>query len=148
VNSRLYNPRMRLKLPVVVAVFLAATPILAHHGSTGFDQKKPVHLIGKVSELEWMNPHIVIHLEAVGADSKLVTWLVNSFPPHAATSMGFAKSSFAIGTEISVDGYQAIDGSNHVNSTRILFKDGKAIVSPDCFVDEQRCFRPVVGKGK
>lgn len=94
-----------------------------------------------------MNPHIVIHLEAAGADGKVVTWLVNTAPPHVAVRMGLSKSSFALGTEISVDGYQAIDGSNHVNSTSIVFKDGKAIVGPDCFVDQQRCFRPLDGKG-
>jgi len=138
---------MRLKLLVVIAVFLVATPTWAHHGSTGFDQKKPVHLIGKVSEVEWMNPHIVIHLEAAGADGKAATWLVNTVPPNVAMRLGFSKSSFAVGTEISVDGYQAIDGSNHVNSTNVVFKDGKAIVSPDCFVDQQRCFRPLDGKG-
>ena len=30
---------MKLKLPVVIAVLLAAAPIWAHHGSAGFDQK-------------------------------------------------------------------------------------------------------------
>jgi hypothetical protein len=120
---------MRLKLPVVIAVLLAAAaPVWAHHGSTGFDQKKPVHLIGKVSLLEWNNPHIVIHLEVAGADGKVDTWLVNTLPPNTATRQGFSKDSFAAGTEISVDGYQAIDGSNQVNGTSIVFTDGKKIV--------------------
>jgi hypothetical protein len=102
---------MRLKIPVVVSLLLAAAPIWAHHGSAGFDQNKPVHLIGKVSLLEWNNPHIVIHLEAPGADGKVATWLVNTLPPNAAMRLGFSKSSFAAGTEISVEGYQAMDGS-------------------------------------
>ena len=59
---------MRLKLLLVVAVLLAAAPIWAHHGSAGFDQKKPVQLIGKVSPREWTNPHIEAHLEVVAAD--------------------------------------------------------------------------------
>ena len=138
---------MRLKIAVVVFLLLAAAPILAHHGSAGFDQNKPVHLIGKVSLLEWTNPHIVIHLEAPGADGKVATWLVNTLPPNAAVRMGFSKSSFAVGTEISVEGYQATDGSNHVNGTSIVFEDRKKIVSPDCFADGQSCFTPVVGKG-
>jgi hypothetical protein len=131
---------MRLKLAVVIAVLLAAVPIWAHHGSAGFDQKKPVHFVGKVSLLEWSNPHIVIHLEVAGADGKVATWLVNTFPPNVAKRLGFSKSSFAVETEISVDGYQATDGSNHVNGTSIVFKDGQKIVSPDCFADGQRCF--------
>ena len=136
---------MRLKLAVVIAVLLAAAPIWAHHGSTGFDQNKPVHLVGKVSMLEWVNPHIVIHIEAAGADGKVATWLVSTLPPNAAIRRGFSKSTFAVGTEISVDGYQAIDGSNHVNGTSIVFKDGQKIVGPDCFADGQRCFTPIKG---
>ena len=138
---------MRLKLPVVIVVLLAAAPIWAHHGSAGFDQKKPVHFIGKVSLLEWTNPHIVIHLEVAGADGKVATWLVNSFPPNAGKRLGFSQSSFAVGTEITVDGYQATDGSNHVNGTSIVFGDGKKIVGSDCFDGGQNCFKPLDGKG-
>ena len=137
---------MRLTSVLAITVLLAATPIWAHHGSTGFDQKKPVHFIGKVSLLEWTNPHIVIHLEVAAADGKVATWLVNTLPPNAAKRQGFSQSSFAVGTEISVDGYQATDGSNHVNSTRVVFKDGQQIVTFDCFVDGQRCFMPFDGK--
>jgi len=135
---------MRLKLAVVVAVLLAAAPIWAHHGSTGFDQNKPVHLTGKVTQVEWTNPHIVVHFDVTGADGRVSTWLVNSLPPNAAKRNGFSQSTFApVGTEISVEGYQAIDGSNHVNPTSIEFKDGRKIVSPDCFVEKERCFRPL-----
>jgi hypothetical protein len=139
---------MRLNLPVViVAVLLAAAPIQAHHGSAGFDQNKPVHFIGKVSLLEWTNPHIVIHLEVADADGKVVTWLVNTIPPNTAKRMGFMQGSFAAGTEISVEGYQAIDGSNHVNGTSIVFPDGKKIVTPDCFTAGQYCYKPGDVKG-
>ena len=130
---------MRLRLPAVIVVLLATAPIWAHHGSAGFDQKKPVHFIGKVSLLEWTNPHIVIHVEVAGADGKVATWLVNTLPPNTALRRGFSKSSFAVGTEIAVEGYQAMDESNHVNGTSIVFKDGK-IVTPDCFDAGQPCF--------
>jgi hypothetical protein len=140
--------RMRLRLPVVIAVLLAVAPIWAHHGSTGFDQKKPVHLVGKVSLLEWMNPHIVIHLEVAGADGKVATWLVNTLPPNPAIRAGFSKNSFAVGTEISVEGYQALDGSNHVNGTNIVLGDGQKIITPDCFDNGPFCYKPVDGKSK
>ena len=120
-------------LPAVITVLLAAAPIWAHHGSTGFDQKRPVHLIGKVSLVEWMNPHVVIHLEVAGADGKVATWLVNTLPPNTATRQGFPMSSFGVGTDLTVDGYRATDGSNHVNGTSLVFTDGKKIVTPGCF---------------
>lgn len=114
-------------------MLLAAAPIWAHHGSSGFDQNKPVHFMGKVSLVEWSNPHIVIHLEVADADGKVATWLVNTLPPNAMMRQGFPETSFAVGTDLTVDGYQAEDGSNHVNGTSIVFKDGKKIATPGCF---------------
>ncbi len=133
---------MRLKLPVVIAVLLAAAPIWAHHGSTGFDQKKPVHFTGRVSGLDWSNPHTVIHIDVAGADGKVATWLVNTLPPNATTRRGLSKASFAVGTEITVNGYQALDGSNRVNGTNIVLGDGQKIVTPDCFDNGPHCFKP------
>ena len=47
---------MRLKLPILIAVFLAAAPVWAHHGT---------------------RPEETGHLEVAGADGKVATWLVN-----------------------------------------------------------------------
>jgi hypothetical protein len=140
---------------VLLAVFVSVTPLWAHHGSAGFDQKKPVHLIGKVSLLDWSNPHIVIHLEVADADGRVATWLVNTLPPNVMIRQGFPKTSFDVGTDLTVDGYQAEDGSNHVNGTSIVFKDGKKIVIPGCFDASGRglpwgstqCFTPSSSKG-
>ena len=131
----------------LLAVAFLAAPISAHHGSTGFDQSKPVHLVGKVSLLEWSNPHIVIHLDVTGADGKVATWLVNTIPPGKAIRERFSKTSFEVGTEVSVDGYQAADGSNHVNCTNIVLPDGRKIISLGCFDGEPHCYKPYDGKG-
>jgi len=72
----------------------------------------------------------------------VATWLVNTLPPNTAMRRGFSKSSFAVGTEISVDGYQALDGSNHVNGTNIVLGDGQKIVTPDCFDNGPYCYKP------
>jgi len=129
-------------------MLLTAGRIWAHHGPTGFDQNKPVHFAGKVIQVEWTNPHVVIHIEVASADGTVARWLVNTLPPNAAKRLGFSQSYFAEGNELVVDGYQALDGSNHVNGTSIVFKDGQKITSPDCFDANQHCFRPDDGKGK
>jgi len=139
---------MRLKLPVVIAVLLASNSIWAHHGSAGFDRNKPVHFAGKVIQVEWVNPHVVLHIAVAGADGTVATWLVNTLPPNAAKRIGFPQSYFAEGKEVAVDGYQALDGSNHVNGTSLMFKDGQNITTPDCFDANQHCFTPSDGKGK
>jgi hypothetical protein len=132
---------MKLRL-AVIPLLLAAAPVWAHHGSTGFDQNKPLHFTGKVSQVDWTNPHVVIHVDVTRADGTPFTWLVNTLPPNTANRKGFPQSSFATGTELTIDGYQALDGSNHVNGTKIVFPDGKEISSPDCFDNGPYCYNP------
>jgi hypothetical protein len=74
---------------------------------------------------------------------------VNTIPPNPAIRWGLSKNSFALGTEITVDGYQALDGSNYVNGTNIVLGDGQKIVTPDCFKDDGSfCYKPNDSKGK
>jgi hypothetical protein len=143
----LYNHLMRLRIPVVIALLLATVPVWAHHGVAGFDQTKPVHLTGKISMLEWTNPHVVIHFDVTGTDGKTAAWLMDMAPPSAAKRNGLSQSSFPIGMEISVDGYQATDGSNRVTFTSVALGDGrKFAATTDCFAAPEKCYHAVDAK--
>lgn len=48
----------RLLSVVVCGVLFAAAPLYAHHnGNAKYDSSKPITLKGKVTKVEWMNPH-------------------------------------------------------------------------------------------
>ena len=126
---------MRREFALFAALLVTIAPIRAHHGSAGFDQNRPLHFTGKVSQVEWSNPHIVVRVEASNA-----TWLVNTLPPNTAKRLGFTQNDFAPGVEVTVDGYQATDGSNHVNGTSIRLPGGKQITSAACFEPSPYCF--------
>ncbi len=42
---------------ILAALALAASPGLAHHGWSSFDQDKPLYLAGTVKSVSWRNPH-------------------------------------------------------------------------------------------
>lgn len=123
---------MRMKsLPLVAALaglVLAAVPVKAHHAfEAEFDEKKPVKLQGRVTQVEWINPHVWIHLDVKGADGKVVNWMVEGGPPNALLRRGFTKHSLPEGAEILVDGYQSKDGAMRANGRDITFADGKKL---------------------
>src|SRR5205085_4455654 len=99
---------MRTKLLVaIVSVAAAAIPAVAHHAfQAEFDQKKPIKLSGKVTGMEWINPHAWIHIDVVGDDGKVTNWMVECGSPNIMLRRGFTKRSLEAGTEISVAGYQ------------------------------------------
>jgi hypothetical protein len=122
---------MRAKLAVLIAgagLLLAGVPAWAHHAfAAEFDAKKPVKLTGKVTKMEWINPHAWIHVDVKNADGSVTNWMVEGGTPNTLFRRGFTKDSLAVGTEVIVDGYQAKDGSNRANGRDLTFPDGKKI---------------------
>jgi hypothetical protein len=122
---------MRKRLMIVMAgasLLLAAVPVWAHHAfAAEFDAKKPVKLEGKVTKMEWINPHAWIHIDVKNADGTMTNWMIEGGTPNTLLRRGFTKDSLAIGTEVVVDGYQAKDGSFRANGRDITFTDGRKL---------------------
>jgi hypothetical protein len=118
---------MQKKLSVLILLLISA-PAWAHHAfSAEFDEKKPVKLQGRVTKVEWINPHTWIHIDVKGPDGTMVSWMVEGGPPNALLKRGWTKRSLPEGTEIVVEGYQAKDGAARANGRDITFPDGKKL---------------------
>jgi hypothetical protein len=121
---------MKTKTSVIAmaSLLLAVVPALAHHSfAAEYDQKKPVHLTGKVTSMEWINPHSWIHIDVVGEDGKVTNWMVEGGSPNIMIRRGFSKRSLENGTELVIEGYQAKNGEYKANGSSITFKDGKKL---------------------
>jgi hypothetical protein len=107
------------------AVVAAATvPVVAHHAfGAEFDANRPVLLKGKVTKVEWVNPHAWIHLKT----DKGEDWMVEGGTPNTLLRRGINRDSLKVGTEIVVDGYQSKDRSNRANGRDVTFPDGKKL---------------------
>jgi hypothetical protein len=119
---------MKSKLQAICAATALAMPLSAHHSfSAEFDSKRPIKLEGKVTSMEWVNPHSWIHIEVTAPDGTVTKWMVECGPPGVMIRRGFSKSSLQEGAEISVQGYQAKNGENRANGSLITFKDGRKL---------------------
>jgi hypothetical protein len=119
---------MKMKLLVALAgaavVAAATVPVVAHHPfAAEYDANRPVVLKGKVTKVEWVNPHVWIHLKTESGED----WMVEGGAPNTLLRRGFTKNSLAPGTEIAVDGYQSKDGSRRANGRALTFPDGKRL---------------------
>jgi len=120
---------MRTKLfrAVAGAALLVATaaPLIAHHSfAAEFDANKPVTIKGKVVKVEWVNPHTWIHIEVPSPDGKAERWAVEGAAPNALIRRGWTKNSLPYGVDITIEGFQAKDGSYRANAREVTFRDG------------------------
>jgi len=120
---------MRTKLVAVVAgvgLLLAAVPARAHHAfAAEFDAAKPIKVRGTVVKWELTNPHSWIHIDVKGADGKVATWMIEGASPNNLYRLGLSKESLPAGSDITVEGYQAKDGSTRAVGRNIVFSDGR-----------------------
>jgi hypothetical protein len=107
---------MKTTLAMLVAVTLssaASVPLAAHHSfAAEFDAKQPVLFKGTVTKMEWINPHVWIHMNVTQPNGKTEAWMVEGGAPTVLFRRGFSKTSLQAGTQIVVDGYRAKDGTN------------------------------------
>ena len=123
---------MRTTLAVILggvglAMALGA-PLFAHHSfAAEFDAKQPVLFKGVVTKMEWINPHVWIHMNVTQPNGKTDAWMVEGGAPTVLFRRGFSKTSLQSGTQIVVDGYRAKDGTNKMNARQITLADGRKL---------------------
>jgi hypothetical protein len=112
-----------------VSVMAAAiVPLAAHHSfAAEFDAKRPVLFKGTVTKMEWINPHVWIHMNVTQPNGKTEAWMVEGGAPTVLFRRGFSKTSLQAGTQIVVDGYRAKDGTNKMNAREITLADGRKL---------------------
>ncbi len=110
------------------ALLAAAAPAIAHHAfAAEFDSTKPIKLQGKVTKMDWINPHSWIHVDVKNADGTVTNWAIECGSPNTLFRHGLTKDSLPSGVEIVVEGYMAKDGGNRANGRDVTFTDGRKL---------------------
>lgn len=122
--------RKLLALVLGVGVLVSAAPIVAHHSvSAEFDTTKTVTFTGKVTEVNWGNPHIYTSVEAVDPDTgKPFVFKVEGGAPNALFRNGWRKDTLKIGETVTVTGNRAKNpASPNIGQARILTESGRRV---------------------
>ena len=117
-----------MRTAAALLIALTATPCPAHHSfSAEFDASKPVRLVGKITRIEWTNPHAYFYLDVVDSKGRISNWGCETGSPGALSRRGWKRGDIHLGDTLIVDGFLAKDGSHLIDARRVTLPDGRSV---------------------
>jgi hypothetical protein len=169
----------RVTHAVLVATLLTV-PVLvergyAHHGAGLYDMRKNVELEGKVTGVDFVNPHTYVYFDVVGNDGKVIAMKCETRGATVLRRSGWSPEMFVRGTSIKVKGhphredpsactvdtmtlgntptlerYQQLSGAKPVDRTKRPFRlsNGKPNLAGEWAQEQQVLATPPPGRGR
>lgn len=124
--------RDKIRVAIVSAIVtpIAVASLSAHHSLTAvFDMGQRIAVTGTLTKIDWINPHIVVAIEARGDGGQTDRWTFQSNPPSWYRSVGLARADFAkaLGQTVSVEGLRAREGMLFGYMQKIKLPDGTSL---------------------
>jgi hypothetical protein len=113
----------------VALCFLAPSFALAHHSITAeFDPSKVIVLKGTITAVDWVNPHVYLHLDVTDENGKTANWAFETYPPAVLKRGGLNRETFKEGQVVSIDAFAPKDGTKNLAYLKhITFADGHSV---------------------
>jgi|GEM_PF-282808 len=104
-------------------ILFGIAPLFAHHAfESEFDVSKAIRLEGKVSQMEWTNPHAYLVINVADTRGGSASWRIELTSPNHMLESGANRLSFPVGSEITVEGFRAKSGERIVGSNVVTLK--------------------------
>jgi hypothetical protein len=96
----------------------------AHHGMATYDMSKLVTLKGIVTEFDYVNPHVQIHVRVTGGDGQAQDWVAETNSPAILHRGGWYGTMLKPGDHLTVVGNPLRSGGQMLRLQRLIMADG------------------------
>lgn len=119
---------VRFAVFAFLAVVALPSPLSAHH-SVGayYDTTRQVTLKGPVTEIEWTNPHMFLHVDVKDDNGHVVNWAIETDSPNALSRAGWTRTTVKPGDDVTATGYPSKKGMTGLRLVTLILADGRKL---------------------
>ena len=116
------------KLILAMALVAMCGTVLAHHGDAGRYEDALTTVVGTVAELQLVNPHSIIVVDAPDKSGKIVRWRGELGSPVNLRGWCWNKDTFKAGDKVTIIGRRLKNGQPYMTlseNARVIDATGK-----------------------
>ena len=121
------------KILLLIISCLLIGSAYAHHSSAIYDKNREIRFEGVVSQFEWSNPHVFIHVEGVADGRPSTVWQFETSNPSMMRSRGWGPDMLQSGDKITIGGNPGHSQRRAIALLTMLEKDGIDLLNEDSF---------------
>ena len=118
--------KLMLSLISLGFLFILSARAFAHHGAAAYDMSKSVTVTGMITDFQFVNPHVLISMDAKDPSGKVEKWQGELTSPNHLARAGWTKSTLKPGDQVTLTGGPAKSGSPTLWIRKIM-KDGQEV---------------------
>jgi ribulose-5-phosphate 4-epimerase/fuculose-1-phosphate aldolase len=106
----------------------------AHHGGAAYDTTKNVSVTGRVTDFQFINPHVLIYVEVEGEDGEVVEWSGELTSPNRLARSGrgatvqWHREILKPGDVIELGGNPAMNGAPSLRLLKVVDANGVVLI--------------------
>jgi hypothetical protein len=86
----------------MTATVVMTSTASAHHSPAAFDLNSQITIQGKITRLDWTNPHVYIYVAAAPVGGQTTEWVIETDPVPILVRSGWSRESLAVGSAVTV----------------------------------------------
>ncbi len=118
---------------LVAGALVLPSDAFAHHSQQYFDTETIVTVQGRLTRLDWRNPHVYIYVEVTEANGDTVDWRIETHPVRVMLGGGWTEDSLRPGEQVTVEAHpvkNAQTTQRYARLARVTREDGTVLMQP------------------